>query len=245
TAACGVAAVPDEASDASAALRLADNRMYAVKVSAYASSERAMSVALMRMLDERHPGLGSHGEQVAKLVVACAQELRLPDEEIATVERAAELHDLGKVGIPSAILTKPGPLSDEEWDFMRRHSIIGERILAGVPSMECVAPLVRAAHEQWDGRGYPDGLAGEQIPLGARIMAVADAFCAMTENRPYAQARSLHSARSELRACSGTQFDPSVLSAFLDMLDRRQDVDAPADNGGSPAVAGLPGTYSG
>lgn len=234
TAACGVAAVPGEAREASAALRLADNRMYTAKISAHASGERAMSVALMRMLDERHPGLGSHGEQVAELVVACARELGLPDEEIATVERAAELHDIGKVGVPSAIVTKPGPLSDEEWDFMRRHSIIGERILAGVPSMEGVAPLVRAAHEQWDGRGYPDGLAGEQIPFGARIMAVADSFCAMTETRPYAQARSLHSARSELRACSGTQFDPRVLSAFLDMLDRRGTRDVV--DGDSPAI---------
>jgi len=104
---------------------------------------------------------------------------------------------------------------------MRRHSIIGERILAGLPSMERVATLIRAAHERWDGHGYPDGLAGEQIPVGARIVAVADAFSAMTEDRPYAQARSLQSARAELQACSGTQFDPAVVAAFLDALDRR------------------------
>jgi two-component system cell cycle response regulator len=143
------------------------------------------------MLDERHPGLGTHGAEVSELAAACAEELGLPAEEIKIVARAAELHDLGKVGMPSAILTKPGPLTDEEWDFMRRHSIIGERILVGIPSMEPVAPLIRAAHERWDGHGYPDGLAGEQIPLGARIVTAADAFCAMTQDRPYAQARSV------------------------------------------------------
>jgi diguanylate cyclase (GGDEF)-like protein len=221
TAASGVASVPAEAGDATSALRLADNRMYAAKVSAHPSAEHAISLALTQMLNERHPGLGSHGEEVAALAVACATRLGLADEEIETLERAAELHDLGKVGIPAAILTKPAPLSDDEWDFMRRHTLIGERILAGVPAMEPVADIIRATHERWDGRGYPDGLAGERIPIGARIVAVADAFCAMTEERPYAQARSHQSARSELHACSGAQFDAAVVAAFLETLDSR------------------------
>src|SRR3989337_3013057 len=101
------------------------------------------------MRDERRGGLGSHGEEVSALAVACATQLGLADEEIGTLERAAELHDLGKVGIPAAILTKPGPLSDDEWDFMRRHTLIGERILAGVPAMERVADIIRATHECW------------------------------------------------------------------------------------------------
>ena len=104
---------------------------------------------------------------------------------------------------------------------MRRHSLIGERILGGVPALERVASLVRASHERWDGRGYPDGLAGEDIPIGARIIFVADAFCAMTEERPYAEARSVASTRQELLACSGAQFDPAVVTAFLTALDRR------------------------
>ena len=234
TAASGAAAVPEEAPNPSAALRLADSRMYAAKASAHPSPEQGMLGALTRMLDERHPGLGSHVEHVADLAVACAEALGLSGPDVQSVERAAELHDIGKVGIPSEILTKQGPLNDEEWDFMRRHSIIGERILTGVPSLERVASMVRSSHERWDGNGYPDGLAGEEIPLGARIILVADAFCAMTENRPYAAARSVESSRHELRACSGAQFDPAVVTAFLAMLDSRS---ARADVVASPAVA--------
>ncbi|HYN51109.1 MAG TPA: diguanylate cyclase [Thermoleophilaceae bacterium] len=221
TAATGVAAVPDEARDASAALRLADIRMYAAKASAHPSAEQEMSGALTRMLDERHPGLGHHVEDVASLAVTCAEALGLSAEDVESVQRAAELHDIGKVAIPSEILTKQGALSDQEWEFMRRHSVIGERILTGVPSLERVAAMVRSSHERWDGCGYPDGLAGDEIPFGARIIHVVDAFCAMTEVRPYSPARSIESARRELLASSGTQFDPAVVTAFVAGLDRQ------------------------
>jgi len=220
TAASGLAVVPDDAREPSAALRLADSRMYAAKISGHPSAEQRMSGALTRMLDERHPGLGSHVEEVAGLAAACAQMLGLPDDDVRSIQRAAELHDLGKVAIPSAILTKQGPLNDDEWTFMRSHSIIGERILAGVPALERVALMVRSSHERWDGDGYPDGLAGVEIPIGARVIAAADAFCAMTEARPYASARTSDSARRELLACAGTQFDPAVVSAFIAALDR-------------------------
>ena len=220
TAASGLAVVPGDARDPSAALRLADSRMYAAKISGHPSAEQRLSGALTRMLDERHPGLGDHVEEVAGLAVACAEALGLPDDEVRSIERAAELHDLGKVAIPSAILTKQGPLDDDEWSFMRGHSIIGERILAGVPALEGVAQMVRASHERWDGKGYPDGLAGAEIPIGARIIAAADAFCAMTEARPYASARTSDSARRELSGCSGLQFDPAVVTALLAALDR-------------------------
>jgi diguanylate cyclase (GGDEF)-like protein len=234
TAASGVAAVPDESRDASIALRLADSRMYAAKVSVHPSAEEGMSGALMRMLDARHPGLGIHVEEVALLAGACAEALGLSRDDVRMVERAAELHDLGKVAIPSAILAKRGALNDDEWEFMRRHSIIGERILGGVPALEGVASLVRASHERWDGHGYPDGLAGEDIPIGARIIFVADAFCAMTEERPYAEARSVDRTREELLACAGAQFDPAVVAAFLTALDHRgSHTDPPA----SPALA--------
>ena len=219
TSSSGAVAVPEEAATSTEALRLADSRMYAAKAATWLGSEQGMYSALTRMLDERHPGLGLHVEDVATLAVSCAQALGLSPDDVHAVERAAELHDLGKVGIPTEILTKEGPLNDEEWEFMRRHSIIAERILGGVPSLKRVAAIVRSSHERWDGGGYPDGLAGSAIPLAARIVFVADAYCAMTEDRPYAQARSAESARSELSTCSGTQFDPIVVEVFLAVLD--------------------------
>jgi diguanylate cyclase (GGDEF)-like protein len=221
TASCGVVAVPSEAGDPSAALRLADSRMYASKVRTQASEDHGMSVTLMRMLDARHPGLGDHVEEVATLAVACAEALGLSPDDVRTIEHAAQLHDVGKVAVPSEILTKEAPLNADEWEFVRRHSLIGERILSGVPELEAMALLVRSSHERWDGRGYPDELAGKRIPIGARIICAADAYCAMTEVRPYAGARSAAFARGELLACSGTQFDPAVVTALLATLDSR------------------------
>jgi two-component system cell cycle response regulator len=117
--------------------------------------------------------------------------------------------------VPDAILSKPGPLDEEEWAFIRRHTLIGERIVAAAPALGRVAALVRSSHERWDGAGYPDGLAGEEIPLGARIVAVADAFDAMTNVRPYSLPRSPDAAMEELRRCAGTQFDARVVEAFV------------------------------
>jgi HD-GYP domain-containing protein (c-di-GMP phosphodiesterase class II) len=161
-------------------------------------------------------------------------------DEVRLVQCAAELHDIGKVGIPTEILTKPGPLNTEEWEFLHRHSLIGERILAGIPSLDGVGALVRSSHERWDGRGYPDGLAGTDIPLGARIIAVADSYCAMTEDRPYAEARSVESTRLELRAGAGTQYDAAVVTAFLTVLDNRQ-AQSPAPRRAAGSVLALNG----
>jgi HD-GYP domain-containing protein (c-di-GMP phosphodiesterase class II) len=119
------------------------------------------------------------------------------------------------VAVPDSILTKQGPLDSEEWEFIRRHTIIGERIISAAPALLRVAMLVRHSHERWDGGGYPDGLAGAEIPLGARIVAVADAFDAMTSPRPYSLPRTPEAALDELRRCAGSQFDPDVVEAFL------------------------------
>ena len=227
TSASGVVSVPGEIRDPSAALRLADARMCAARIGADRDPEEPrdpeerLSGVLTRMLDARTPGLTGHAEDVACLAGACAEWLGLSAADIRSVERAAEVHDLGKVGLPSAILTKEGALSDEESAYMRRHSIIGERILTGVPSLRNIALIVRSSHERWDGTGYPDRLRGAETSMGARIIFVADAYCAMTETRPYASARSDTSAREELRACAGSQFDPDVVAAFLAMLDAR------------------------
>ncbi|MDX6727169.1 MAG: hypothetical protein QOK49_1974, partial [Baekduia sp.] len=132
--------------------------------------------------------------------------------------RGAELHDVGKIAMPEAILHKAGPLDEVEWQVMRQHTIVGERILAAAPALRPVGALVRSSHERFDGRGYPDGLAGDAIPLGARIISVCDAFDAMVQERPYAPAMAHEEAVAELRRCAGTQFDRAVVEAFVGAL---------------------------
>jgi two-component system, cell cycle response regulator len=161
------------------------------------------------------PGLLAHAKEVAELAAAVARALGLDRRGRDHVARAAELHDIGKLVIPAEILAKPGPLDPVERALVRRHTLVGEAMIALRP----VALLVRASHERWDGRGYPDGLEGEEIPLGARIVAVCDAFSAMCEPRPYGCVLSEAEALAELRRCSGTQFDPRVVEAFCRMRE--------------------------
>jgi two-component system cell cycle response regulator len=210
----GAITLPREAADAAEAVRIADQRMYAHKHSRRAPAEAQSKDVLLQAMAERHPELGHHSSVVADLARATAAILGLPDEEVRKVELAAELHDVGKVAVPESILNKPGPLDDDEWEFIRRHTLIGERIIAAAPALEAVARLVRSSHERWDGGGYPDSLAAEGIPLGSRIVAVADAFEAMTSARPYSRPKSVAEALQELRACAGAHFDPVVVEAF-------------------------------
>jgi HD-GYP domain-containing protein (c-di-GMP phosphodiesterase class II) len=142
----------------------------------------------------------------------------LGQEEVERVRSAALLHDIGKVAIPDEILHKPGPLNDHEWKLMREHPVIGERILRVVPGLGTVARIVRHEHERWDGQGYPDGLARDQIPIGSRIIIAADTYHAITSDRPYRPARSHSEAIEELSRCAGTQFDPGVSSALIGHL---------------------------
>jgi HD-GYP domain-containing protein (c-di-GMP phosphodiesterase class II) len=180
----------------------------------------------MRVMAERYPELRDHLDDVTALCARVAETLALPDEELAPLLQAASLHDVGKAAIPDAILDKAGPLDEGEWAFMRQHTLIGERILSVAPSLSRAAELVRWSHERFDGTGYPDGLAGEQIPLAARIIAVCDAYDAMTTSRPYRPTpMSPEGARAELRNSAGTHFDPTVVAAFEATL------------GGQPAAA--------
>ena len=214
----GAISLPGEARDGSEALKIADQRMYAQKHSGRASASRQSKDVLLRALSERSPELGGHGNAVAALAEATARWLGLDREALETVRHAAELHDVGKVAIPDDILTKPGPLTDEEWTFIRRHPVAGERIIAAAPALGAVAKLVRSSHERWDGSGYPDRLGGDDIPLGSRIIAIADAFDAMTSGRPYRAPVSSQEAIAELRACAGIQFDAIVVEAFCNAL---------------------------
>ncbi|HET9103481.1 MAG TPA: diguanylate cyclase [Solirubrobacteraceae bacterium] len=219
TASIGLAVFPDEAVTPAAALQLADDRMYAEKART-AGGIPARDV-LMQLLSERAPILRQRVSSVGSLAGAVGRRLALDAETMDELLRAAELHDIGKLAIPDEILDKPGPLTAEEWRFMREHTAIGERILAAAPALRPVARLVRSSHERWDGGGYPDGLAAERIPLGARIIAVCDAYEAITSDRCYQPARSAQAALVELRRNAGTQFDPRVVTALCDVMAER------------------------
>ncbi len=210
----GSVLLPEEATGHADALRIADQRMYASKHAGRLSAGRQSKDVLLRALTERNPLLGGHLSGVAELAERTARRLGLPPEEIERIRHAGELHDAGKVAIPDGILSKPGPLDEEEWGFVRRHTLIGERIVRSAPALSRVAELVRSTHERWDGGGYPDNLRADAIPLGSRIVAVADAFDAMTSERPYAARRTPQEALDELRKCSGSQFDPAVVETF-------------------------------
>jgi len=210
----GTVELPREAASAAEALHVADQRMYRHKSSRVTARTSETRDVLLRVLREREPDLVQHLHVTAGLAREAGRRLGLAPEALDEVVRAAELLDVGKMAIPDSILAKPGPLDDEEWAFMRRHTVIGEGILSIAPALVPVARLVRSSHERYDGGGYPDGLAGSEIPLGARIVFVCDAFDAMTADRPYRGRMSADAALRELRAGAGSQFDPDVVEAF-------------------------------
>jgi putative nucleotidyltransferase with HDIG domain len=179
--------------------------------------------ALAKLLDLRDGYTGSHAEEVVALCDAIARHLQLPSVTVRELEVAARLHDLGKIGVPDVILHKPGRLTPAEWEVMRMHPGWGAEALASVPGGAGVAAAVRGHHERWDGRGYPDELAGEEIPIASRIIAVADAWHAMTSNRSYRRALDEEHARQELRDGAGSQFDPAVVDALLAVTTDNRD----------------------
>jgi diguanylate cyclase (GGDEF)-like protein len=217
----GLAVVPDDARTASNALQLADERMYADKARSNRNSRAETRNVLLQLLNERTPALHDHVNGVGQLASKIARSFSLDSDQLDELLRAAELHDIGKLAIPDEILQKPGPLNDADRHFMRQHTIIGERILNAAPALRPVARIVRATHERWDGSGYPDGLAGDAIPLGARIVAVCDAYEAMTTERCYQAARTELDAIAELRRNAGSQFDSAVIDALCRHLESR------------------------
>jgi diguanylate cyclase (GGDEF)-like protein len=214
----GTALMPTDTTDPSQALLLADQRMYEQKRSGRASASRQSANVLLQLLAERSRDLGRHTADVARLAEMTAGRFGLDSAERARIRLAAELHDVGKAAIPDSILNKPGALDEEEWKFVRRHTVIGQRIVAAAPSLAHAADLVRWHHERYDGTGYPDHLEREDIPFGARIIAVSDAYDAMTSDRPYRGAISPGEAVAELKQGAGTQFDPTVVEVFLATL---------------------------
>ena len=218
----GAVVVPDEAGDRTTALRLADERMYAEKRRRPEAAEEQATETLGRALAAREPQLTRHVGGTVALAVDVARRVGLADpDHLSLLRRAVLLRDLGKVAIPDSILHKPGPLTAEEARLLRHHTAIGYRILHAAPALRPVADIVRRLSERWDGRGYPGELAGEEIPLEARIVSVCGAFESLTAGRPYRPVRSDQSAIDEIRHGSGRQFDPRVVEALVRSVDER------------------------
>ncbi|MEK6230028.1 MAG: HD domain-containing phosphohydrolase [Actinomycetota bacterium] len=219
TASHGMAVLPSEAHTSNHALHLADQRLYETKSGRRRSgTAELIRDALVQALEEHQPELRGRLDGVAALTRAVARAPELSSDDIDVLVRAAELHDIGKVAVPDEILDKDGPLDDSEWDFVRQHTVVGDRILSAAPDLSTVAELVRASHEHFDGSGYPDGLAGDEIPLGARVVTICDAYHAMTSSRPYRHRLSRADALDELRRCAGAQFDPEIVESFRALL---------------------------
>ena len=178
----------------------------------------AAPVGMVRLSSPR-PRLTGHGPEVAQLALAVCRRLGLRPVATSRVHRAALLHDVGKVSVPRELLDRPGPLGDADWRVVREHPVVGEQLARAFPWLADAALLVRHHHERWDGTGYPDGLRGEEIPLGARIIAACDAYDAMVAERPYRAALSPAEAVERLRADAGAQFDPAVVMALVDVLE--------------------------
>lgn len=210
----GAVLLPGDARDAEHALQAADERLYAQKYSRRGESDRTMA-ALLEALMVREPDLHLRLADVGSLAEATGDRLGLRRDELEDLARAAQLHDLGKLAVPDEILHKEGPLDEREWAFVKQHTIVGERILRASPALRSVASTVRSSHENWDGSGYPDGLAGEEIPLPSRIVRACDAYVAMTSVRPYRPALSPDEALNELMRLAGTEFDPTVVRVVV------------------------------
>ncbi len=241
TCSIGVASYPDDALDRDKLIELADRAMYTAKrlgrnqvrkasdalpaeqPTPGSSDRRADSPApaveaLAALVDARDLYTGDHSNVVGRLSMQLALALGLSSAEADTIGFAGRLHDIGKIAVPDSVLRKPARLSDEEWRLIRRHPLVGADVMSRLPDLVALAPIVRSHHEWWNGQGYPDGLAYEEIPLGARIVGVVDAYSAMTTDRPYRERIAPEKALAELRRGSGTQFDPAVVRALEGLL---------------------------
>ncbi len=177
-------------------------------------------MALIEALNAKDPYTRGHSERVSIYSLLLSEELKLSSEEIESVHIASYLHDIGKIGISEHILNKPAKLTNEEYELVKNHANVSSQIVSRIPGLSHIVSMVKHHHERHDGSGYPDGLKGKDIPLGARIMAIADAFDAMTSSRPYKMAFKPKDALQEIKKCAGTQFDPELAGLFVRTYDK-------------------------
>jgi HD-GYP domain-containing protein (c-di-GMP phosphodiesterase class II) len=192
--------------------------------------------ALIGALEAKENARAQQAAKTMTWAVAVAEGLGLSEDEVAAIKLGALFHDIGTIGVPESVLRKPGSLDEREWSEVRAHATIGANLLANVPMLERVRPIVLSHHERFDGTGYPNGLREDQIPLAAQIIAVADAFQAMTAPRPYRSAMSAKSAFAELRANAGTQFNPVVVEAFIAIVSGERRADTTRDGQDSQQI---------
>ncbi|MEI7768597.1 MAG: HD-GYP domain-containing protein [Chloroflexales bacterium] len=186
-----------------------------------ADTDDELFQTLASVIDVRDPYVGGHAAQVATYAVAIASELQMPAERIEVVRQSAYLHDIGKLAIPESILHKPARLTEAEYALLKRHCDIGADLIARSRGLRHLAPFIRHHHERWDGQGYPAGLAGEAIPLEARILNVCDSVEAMASDRPYHRGMSLEEIMTEVRSCAGGQFDPTLTEIFITITEQQ------------------------
>lgn len=214
----GLASAEDRNKELIKVFRQADNLMYRDKLNHTLNSHSQIVKSLMSILEERNFITSGHAHRLGELCLQLGQRMNLSPSQLSNLNLLSQVHDLGKIGVPDDILFKPDTLTDEEWEIMRLHSEKGYRIAKATTDLVRIADLILKHHERWDGKGYPLGISGEDIPIECRILAIADSFDAMTNDRSYWKALPIAEALAEIKKCSGTQFDPYLVEAFLELM---------------------------
>lgn len=217
----GIAHSAGEAVHGASLYQIADQNMYHHKLLKTGSSKSALVKSLMKALEAKDYITEGHADRMTEVAMAIGVSVHLEQHRLDALALLTKFHDLGKVGIPDSILKKPAALTSEEWQIMKTHTTIGQRIAEASPELSSIADLIYMHHEKWDGTGYPVGALGDAIPLECRILAIADSFDAMTNDRPYRKALSVSEAVSEIKSCAGTQFDPELVEVFVRVMDQR------------------------